>query len=78
MINVRVNVHIRATLITIMTIVFSLILSWRRRKNGQVVTNCSLFDHYWRVMNLLAQVMIFFKCLRQLMIAYVTVINSGD
>lgn len=59
--------------------VFHSFLSWRRwRKKGEVVTNCDAFDCYWCIMNLLAQVPTFFKCLRQEILACVTTRNSDN
>lgn len=82
MINGRVNVHIQVMRMRSDRYedgFFHLFLSWRRwSKKGEVVTNCDVFECYWCITNLLAQVPIFFKCLSQEIIACVITRNSDN
>lgn len=58
--------------------IISSILSCERRKKGKVVANWNAFGWFLCVMNQLAQVPVFVKCLKQEMIACVARRNSDE
>lgn len=76
MINGRMNVHIQATLI-LMRMIFFIHFKLEEEEEGPGGYKLQPI-WWWCIMNLLAQVPIFFKCLRQQMIACVIMRNSDD